>query len=285
MATRYDKDWTQGPDSDGDGLSDAFEESVLHTDPRRRDTDGDGLSDLREKDFGSNPHERDTDGDGVHDGREVRIGTAPTLDDTDGDGIDDRTEIRRGTAHAPDRDRDGDPDWVEDGRQTDTDGDGLHDAEEQWLGTNVFSDNSDRDNHDDFLEVVLGGELHRDPNVYDTPPGGIGDPPPEDATGAADVVVPAEVVDEGVDDPTGGAPGSGAATGEAPATAEPATDEVAPAPPAAPFEPAEVTFPAPDADAVVVVDDGAGSTDLLAETDAAADAVEADLAFEPDTFA
>lgn len=170
MADRYARDFKGGPDSDGDGLSDAFELVVLGTDPRKRDTDGDGLNDLREKDFGSDPNAFDTDGDGMGDGREVTVGTAPFMPDTDGDGVGDRAETIAGTAHAPDEDGDGTADWVQSVRDADVDGDGIGDGEEQWLGTNILSPNSDGDDLDDLEETMFGTELGRSPSVFDGAP-------------------------------------------------------------------------------------------------------------------
>lgn len=170
MATRYDKDWNKGPDSDGDGLSDRFEEVVLRTDPLDRDTDDDGLNDKREKDFGSDPTDADSDDDGVRDGREVTIGTSPFLDDTDGDGTKDEAEIIAGTAHGPDEDGDGRADWVQSVRDADMDDDGLSDGEEMWLRTNFLSTNSDGDNIDDLDETLLGGDIGRSPSVFDGAP-------------------------------------------------------------------------------------------------------------------
>ena len=43
-------------DSDGDGLTDAYEHLVAHTDPTKWDTDGDGLSDGWELEHGMNPN-------------------------------------------------------------------------------------------------------------------------------------------------------------------------------------------------------------------------------------
>jgi len=45
MPNQYFAMGDQGLDSDGDGLSDAYEQLVSHTDPMRADTDGDGVSD------------------------------------------------------------------------------------------------------------------------------------------------------------------------------------------------------------------------------------------------
>lgn len=65
-------------DADGDGLLDADESSVFHTDPTNPDTDGDGLSDGEEVfAYGTDPLGPDTDGDGVLDGAEAANGTDP----------------------------------------------------------------------------------------------------------------------------------------------------------------------------------------------------------------
>ena len=66
------------PDSDGDGLSDADESDVYHTDPTKADTDGDGLSDFAEvQTHGTNPLLADTDGDGFTDSYEIQTGKSP----------------------------------------------------------------------------------------------------------------------------------------------------------------------------------------------------------------
>ena len=63
-------------DSDGDGLSDA-EENSLGTDAQIADSDGDGLSDADELNVGTDPLNYDSDGDGASDGVEVTAGTDP----------------------------------------------------------------------------------------------------------------------------------------------------------------------------------------------------------------
>ncbi len=69
----------QGPDTDGDALSDA-EEARRGTDPKLADSDGDGKNDAQEAcHYGTDPLRRDTDGDGVADGAEIAKGTDPTL--------------------------------------------------------------------------------------------------------------------------------------------------------------------------------------------------------------
>ena len=99
-------------DTDGDGLSDADELRIYHTDPRLLDTDGDGLSDFVEiKTWFTNPLLQDTDGDTLNDFDEVMIDhTSSALTtarlfvdkdgyarpdgwDTDGDGTPDGWEV------------------------------------------------------------------------------------------------------------------------------------------------------------------------------------------------
>lgn len=97
-------------DTDGDGLTDVFEEQ-LGTDPYVRDTDGDGLSDGEELAAGdpgayeagidTDPRDADSDDDGLSDGDEVRglgkvapFGPTQALrSDTDEDGLPDGLEV------------------------------------------------------------------------------------------------------------------------------------------------------------------------------------------------
>lgn len=66
-----------GPDADGDGLSDA-DEARLGTNPNEPDTDKDGKKDGAEvHQFKTNPLAKDSDGDGVADGQEIKEGTDP----------------------------------------------------------------------------------------------------------------------------------------------------------------------------------------------------------------
>jgi len=71
---------TNNADSDGDGLSDAFEAHTgwdvkvagqptyhVYSDPRQADQDGDGLTDAQEFALGTDPTKPDTDGDGIPD--------------------------------------------------------------------------------------------------------------------------------------------------------------------------------------------------------------------------
>ena len=81
-------------DSDGDGLNNIHEATVLGTSPQNLDSDSDGLVDGRDgfvlvTDL---PGGIDSDGDGFVDG-EQDFGTDPTLGDTDSDGISDGEEV------------------------------------------------------------------------------------------------------------------------------------------------------------------------------------------------
>ena len=91
-------------DSDGDGLTDAYESFVSFTDPSNPDTDGDGLSDSEELSagVGTDPLLYDTDGDGVGDGDEVAAGSNPRSADTDRDGLSDAQELGAMSAHVED---------------------------------------------------------------------------------------------------------------------------------------------------------------------------------------
>ncbi|WOX55907.1 PKD domain-containing protein [Methanoculleus palmolei] len=115
-------------DTDGDGLTDAFEllNLGLLTDPTLIDTDGDGtpdqnedfdgdgLTNLQEQTYGTDPLLSDTDSDTLDDGAEVAAGTNPLLADTDSDGLKDDSELRLGTnPNLADTDGDGTPDGNE----------------------------------------------------------------------------------------------------------------------------------------------------------------------------
>ncbi|MCI0479456.1 Ig-like domain-containing protein, partial [Candidatus Uhrbacteria bacterium] len=94
-------------DSDGDGIPDDVELSS-GLDPNNavdgfEDTDGDGLTNFEELTVvGSSITSVDTDGDGISDGEEVVAGadgfvTSALLADTDGDGVRDALEIATGS--------------------------------------------------------------------------------------------------------------------------------------------------------------------------------------------
>lgn len=109
-------------DSDGDGMPDAYENLVTHSNPHVwnfLDSDGDGLSDAWELANGYNPTQADTDGNGIPDGYEDKDGDGlanvmeaafagnPIVyslnwrQDTDGDGIPDSLDTSPGTPDAP----------------------------------------------------------------------------------------------------------------------------------------------------------------------------------------
>jgi len=192
-------------DSDGDGLSNAFERLKSHTSPYRKDTDRDGIRDDREDPdhdglrnryemlAGTHPRHADTDHDGLRDGsedpdrdglsnlREQTVGTNPRKADTDGDGIrDDRedpdhdglwtiTDFRlRLSPLVPDSDHDGIRDGLED-----ADDDGLVNLWEQRLGTNPAVADTDADGTPDAQEdrdadgLANAAELARGMNPLD----------------------------------------------------------------------------------------------------------------------
>jgi hypothetical protein len=127
--------WGSGPftiDSDGDGLSDAYEinNTVPYASPGSADTDGDGILDSEEdldldgvptgleRDFGTDPLKLDTDGDGIGDLAVASGGSLAESGDRDGDGISDESEERLGTnPDNVDTDADGTPDSQEWHRQ------------------------------------------------------------------------------------------------------------------------------------------------------------------------
>lgn len=99
-----------GPDGDGDGLSDALEQRgwivnitatdgdvetrQVSSDPTLADTDGDGLDDRTEYQNRSDPRRRDTDGDTLDDYHEYNITFSSMTDqDSDNDSIDDALEV------------------------------------------------------------------------------------------------------------------------------------------------------------------------------------------------
>lgn len=95
-------------DSDGDGLSDAFERLVSRTDSNLADTDGDEMPDGWEIENGLTPHandaSQDADGDGLPNLAEFQNDTDPWCADTDGDGLADVREaawIEEGVTDVP----------------------------------------------------------------------------------------------------------------------------------------------------------------------------------------
>jgi cell wall-associated NlpC family hydrolase len=85
------------PDSDHDGLSNAFEDRA-GLNPKSPDTDDDGLLDTAEViRTPTDPRNPDTDEDGISDATEVAFGTSPDAIDSDADGFGDALELRFGS--------------------------------------------------------------------------------------------------------------------------------------------------------------------------------------------
>ncbi len=89
------------PDSDGDGVFDGIEvlsgRSPVEFESRSNDSDGDGLSDEYENSIGTSSKSIDSDGDRLRDDTELIIGTDPLNPDSDGDGILDGKEVELGS--------------------------------------------------------------------------------------------------------------------------------------------------------------------------------------------
>ena len=87
-------------DTDGDGLSNADEESVWYSNPLSSDTDGDGYADYTEVINGYDPNgsgKLDSDADGLTDYAEMTIHWSNRFDaDSDNDGYNDGLEIANG---------------------------------------------------------------------------------------------------------------------------------------------------------------------------------------------
>ncbi|PWT96956.1 MAG: hypothetical protein C5B51_32360, partial [Terriglobia bacterium] len=119
-----------GPDSDGDGLPDAFER-LLGSDPFNSDSDGDGLPDgieyLLKGDPFSARADDDDDSDGLSNIQEVMLGTDPNNADTDLDGLSDGAEVLR---------------YHTDPLRVDTDADGFGDGDEIRAGTDPLNPSS-----------------------------------------------------------------------------------------------------------------------------------------------
>ena len=117
-------------DSDGDGLPDSYEWTIINADP------DDDITDLSHvagpNDF---PFTTDFDGDGLSDADEYALGTNPLNPDTDGDGLLDGVETNTGTYQSP-------SDTGTDPLNSDTDSDGFNDGTEVFFGSNPGDDTS-----------------------------------------------------------------------------------------------------------------------------------------------
>lgn len=87
-------------DADGDGVTNADEEEVWHSNPLSSDTDGDGYPDYTEVINGYDPNgvgKLDSDGDGLTDYAEMTVHWTDRFDaDSDNDGYNDGLEIANG---------------------------------------------------------------------------------------------------------------------------------------------------------------------------------------------
>jgi cell wall-associated NlpC family hydrolase len=122
------------------------------------DTDGDGLSDVFEQTYGFDPVSADSDRDGRLDGIELLQGTNPRA--VDGAGVATAASLN-GLAPTEDEDADSLSNAFEmehglDPRLADTDQDQLSDAAELALGTNPLSVDSDLDGFTDRAELEFG---------------------------------------------------------------------------------------------------------------------------------
>ncbi|WP_353497643.1 hypothetical protein [Vibrio sp. CB1-14] len=141
-----------GLDSDGDGLTDAWE--YKHgLDPynpadANQDSDNDGLTNLEEFFAGTDPRSDDTDGDGIPDKFEIDNNLDPldatdALNDADGDGLSNLMEYVLGTSLS----------------NSDSDGDGVSDFDELNNGTNPLDS---KDFVEDYVQALLWGDVNKD---------------------------------------------------------------------------------------------------------------------------
>lgn len=131
-------------DTDGDGLSDAWEQLFFKnlTQSGSGDPDSDGLTNTEELAAGSNPTLADTDSDTLSDSAEVKTHkTDPIRPDTDGDRLTDSDEVN---VHKSDP------------LKADGDGDLLSDfAEVRTYNTDPLKADTDGDSATDYAEVHL----------------------------------------------------------------------------------------------------------------------------------
>ncbi len=126
------------PDSDGDGVCDAFDNCPSVPNPDQSDRDGDGVGDACDNCPDTpNPDQADSSGDGIGDACDNCPGVAnPDQLDSDGDGVGDACDICPDVANPDQLDSDGDGigdecdncPFVFNPDQTDTSGNGVGDA-------------------------------------------------------------------------------------------------------------------------------------------------------------
>ena len=165
-------------DSDGDGLADIYEQTIIDSDPGDA---VDGLEDVMGT--GANPEVTDFDNDGSDDANEKSVGTSPTDPDSDDDGFFDGAETdtdifvsydygtNTGDTGTDPLDDDSDDDTLLDGVESGT---GVF-VDETNTGSDPNLANSDESADDtmtDAEEVANG----LDPNSDATPNGDYDDP-------------------------------------------------------------------------------------------------------------
>ena len=139
-------------DSDGDGMSNSFEQQhgldPLDPSDASQDGDNDGFSNLQEFQAGTDPSDPDSDDDGLSDGDEIlTFHTNPLLADSDGDTLSDCRELYQlGTLPT----------------EADTDRDGLQDGAEVTQSLNPLDalHDADGDTYNDAQEVLSGTDPH-----------------------------------------------------------------------------------------------------------------------------
>jgi hypothetical protein len=168
-------------DSDGDGMPNALESSIV-------DSDADGVSNQNDP-ANANPCipnsnsaaclAVDSDGDGLTNGQEDALGTSRTNPDTDGDGASDGAEAGGNPSSPVDGDGDGMPDVLE-SQVTDSDGDGVPDQTASNHGNPCVPNSNSAaclalDNDGDGLTNGEEEALGTDPNDPDTDGDGAND--------------------------------------------------------------------------------------------------------------
>lgn len=137
-------------DSDGDGLSDEYENSI-GTDPENPDTDGDGMPDGWEVHHNFNPlindANGDADGDGLTNLEEYQWGTNPHNPDSDSDGLPDGWEVDYNFNPLDDGTTD-----VVNGPDGDPDNDKFSNLQEYLAGTNPRNPDTDGDGIPDGID-------------------------------------------------------------------------------------------------------------------------------------
>ena len=158
----------EGPDSDADGLADAWEFQFFGNTTSQNgsgDPDGDGLTNLQEYQGGTNPIVANTDGDSLPNGWEFtyfgNITSQNDSGDPDADGLTNQQEYQGG--YNPTQ-WDTNGNGVSDGYE-DYDGDGLANLMEGLFGTNPWSfDNVNGNGIADWKEDSDGDGL---PDAYE----------------------------------------------------------------------------------------------------------------------